>query len=127
MRRPRLPRKAIKRFFELTLNRQFSEAERVLESIEDQIRDVEWSRGYIQALKGMILVQRTDYDRYAFLSNIDLEDVESLRRNRREFLGHSRNKLHADYDRGFFSAWADLMDFLLNPKGAGRGSKRRGG
>jgi hypothetical protein len=31
---------------------------------------------------------------------------------RREFLEHVRNKLHGDFDRGFFSAWADCMRVL---------------
>jgi len=31
---------------------------------------------------------------------------------RREFLEHTRNGLHGDFDRGYFSAWADCMRVL---------------
>jgi len=31
---------------------------------------------------------------------------------RREFLDHMRNGLHGDFDRGYFSAWADCMRVL---------------
>jgi len=35
-----------------------------------------------------------------------------LQTYRREFLRQSEHRLHADYDRGFFSAWADYMRIL---------------
>jgi hypothetical protein len=40
---------------------------------------------------------------------MDFDDKPSLHSYRREFLGHVRNRLHGDFDRGFFSAWADCM------------------
>jgi hypothetical protein len=40
---------------------------------------------------------------------MDFDDKPSLHGYRREFLGHVRNRLHGDFDRGFFSAWADCM------------------
>jgi len=72
----------------------------------------ERNRGYFQALYGMLLAHRNNNDRYAFLSNLNINDKKELQNYRREFLRQSENRLHADYDRGFFSAWADYMRIL---------------
>jgi hypothetical protein len=58
----------------------------------------------------MLLTRRANNnDSYAFLSKLDLNDKEALHGYRREFLDHVKNRLHGDFDRGFFSAWADCM------------------
>jgi hypothetical protein len=41
-----------------------------------------------------------------------LDDKAALHGYKREFLDHVRNRLHRDFDRGFFSAWADCMRVL---------------
>jgi hypothetical protein len=51
-------------------------------------------------------------DEYAFFSKIDLTDKVNLHAYRKEFLDHMRNGLHGDFDRGYFSAWADCMRIL---------------
>ena len=56
--------------------------------------------------------QKQCYDDYAFFSKIDLTDKVNLHAYRKEFLDHMRNGLHGDFDRGFFSAWADCMRIL---------------
>ena len=43
------------------------------------------------------------------MANIDLEDGKNLRKNRKEFLREYKNKVHQDFDRGYFAAWADFM------------------
>jgi len=73
-----------------------------------KIQETEWNRGYFQALNGILLTLKSN-DEYAFLPNLDLNNENELKKYRREFLKQSRNKIHADYDRGFFSAWADYM------------------
>ncbi len=103
----------VTRFFQLITKRQFAEAERILERLKLKTQKTEWNRGYLRALRGMLLVQRSSTERYAFLPTIDLNNKEQLQSNRREFLKHSKNRLHGDYDRGFFSAWADYMHVLL--------------
>jgi hypothetical protein len=72
----------------------------------------ERNRGYFQALTGMLLVQKNNDDRYAFLANHSFHDKKELLNHRREFLRQSEFRLHADYDKGFFSAWADYMRIL---------------
>ena len=98
----------VTRFFQLATRRRFAEAERVLERIKLKVQETEWNRGYFEALNGILLAQKSNDD-YAFLSNLDLNNENELKKYRREFLKQSRNKIHVDYDRGFFSAWADYM------------------
>jgi hypothetical protein len=69
----------------------------------------------------MYLSRKSNGDVYAFFSKLDLTDKEALHGYRREFLEHMRNGLHGDFDRGYFSAWADCMRILTrmdvpNPK-----------
>jgi len=118
-----IPSALVIRYFQLLVNRQFSEAERELERLKQKIHKTEWNRGYFRALYGMLLARRANNnDSYAFFSKLDLNDVEALQSYRREFLGHVKSGLHGDFDRGFFSAWADCMrvlsriDIANNPK-----------
>ena len=48
-------------------------------------------------------------DSYAFIKNVNFEDEKDLKKHRKEFLKEYKNKINADYDRGFFAAWADYM------------------
>ncbi len=107
-----VPQALVTRYFQLIVSRQFSEAERELERIKQKMQKTEWNRGYFRALYGMYLSQKTTNDSYSFLSKIDQTDKPVLNNYRREFLDHTRNSLHADFDRGFFSAWADCMRVL---------------
>jgi hypothetical protein len=108
-----IPKLFVTRFFQLITTRQFAEAERVLERIKQKITLSERNRGYYQALFGMLLTQRNNDDRYAFLTSLDTSVKKQLHESRREFLRQSEHRLNADYDRGFFSAWADYMRILL--------------
>ena len=96
------------RFIQLLKGRRFAEAERVLERIKESTNSTDWNTGYIHALEGALLSQKSS-DSYAFLGTIDLDDDKSLRKNRKEFLKEYKNKVHQDFDRGFFAAWADFM------------------
>jgi len=105
----------LNRIFQSMLERRFTEAERRLEEIETKIREKnynEFKRGFIQALKGMILMYRSN-DRDTFLNNIDLKDVNVLKKYYREFSKNAENRLHADYDRGYFFALAKYIFFIL--------------
>jgi hypothetical protein len=104
-----IPSALVTRFFQLLVNRQFTEAERELERLKQKMQKTEWNRGYFRALYGMFLSRKANGDSYALFSTMDLNDKPALNSYRREFLEHVRNKLHGDFDRGFFSAWADCM------------------
>jgi hypothetical protein len=104
-----IPSALVTRFFQLIANRQFTEAERELERLKQKMQKTEWNRGYFRALYGIFLARKGNGDSYILLSRMDFDDKPSLHSYRREFLGHVRNRLHGDFDRGFFSAWADCM------------------
>jgi hypothetical protein len=107
-----IPSALVTRYFQLLVNRQFTEAERELERLKQRMQKTEWNRGYFRALYGMFLSRKANGDTYALFSTMDLNDKAALHGYRREFLGHVRNRLHGDFDRGFFSAWADCMRVL---------------
>jgi hypothetical protein len=96
------------RFFQLVKGRRFAEAERVLERIRLKTNATEWNSGYLHALDGILLAQKSS-DSYAFIKNVNFDDEKELKKFRKEFLKEYKNKIHADYDRGFFAAWADYM------------------
>ncbi|PMB74075.1 hypothetical protein C0199_01445 [Candidatus Bathyarchaeota archaeon] len=105
-----VPSALVTRFFQLILNKQFAEAERELERLKQKMHKTEWNRGYFRALYGMLLVRKSNNnDSYAFFSKLDLSDKEALQAYRRKFLSHMKNRLHGDFDRGFFAAWSDFM------------------
>jgi hypothetical protein len=104
-----IPSALVTRYFQLLASRQFTEAERELDRIKQKMQKTEWNRGYFRALYGMFLSRKANGDAYAFFAKLDLSDKATLHYHRREFLNHVGNKLHGDFDRGYFSAWADCM------------------
>lgn len=112
-----IPKIYTTRFFQLVTTRQFAEAERILERVKQKMHVTERNRGYFQALYGMLLTQRSNNDRYAFLSGTDLTNKKQLKHFRQEFQRHVESRLHAEYDRGFFEAWADYMKILPKLEG----------
>jgi len=107
-----IPQVLVTRYFQLIVSRQFTEAERELERVKQKLQKTEWNRGYFRALYGMYLSRKNANDNYAFFSKLDLSDKVSLHAYRREFLDNMRSGLHGDFDRGYFSAWADCMRIL---------------
>jgi hypothetical protein len=103
----------VTRYFQLIVNRQFTEAERELERLKQKMHKTEWNRGYFRALYGMLLSRKSNNDEQAFFSKLDLSDKAAVHGYRREFLDHTKNGLHGDFDRGYFSAWADCMRILV--------------
>jgi hypothetical protein len=102
----------VTRYFQLIVSRQFTEAERELERVKQKMQKTEWNRGYFRALYGIYLSRKNTADDYSFFPKIDLTDKVSLNNYRKEFLAHMGNGLHGDFDRGYFSAWADCMRIL---------------
>jgi len=112
----------VTRFFQLVRERQFAEAERILERLKLKAQKNERNRGYLQALNGIFLASKSNNDQYLFLSNVNLKDKGELEKHRREFLKHTRDSLDAEYDHGFFSAWADYMRILIKLSESGEPS-----
>jgi len=102
----------VTRYFQLIVDRQFAEGQRELERVKQKMQKTEWNRGYFRALYGMYLSRKSNTDDYAFFSKVDVTDKVELNNYRKEFLTHMGNGLHGDFDRGYFSAWADCMRIL---------------
>ncbi len=108
-----VPQALVTRYFQLVASRQFTEAERELERLKQRMHKTEWNRGYFRALYGMYLSQKNETsDGYSFFTKLDLTDKPTLHAYKREFFEHTRNDLHGDFDRGYFSAWTDCMRVL---------------
>jgi hypothetical protein len=107
-----IPQALVTRYFQLIVSKQYAEAERELERVKQKLQKTEWNRGYFRALYGMYLSRKNTNDNYAFFSKLDLSDKATLHTYRREFLDNMRSGLHGDFDRGYFSAWADCMRIL---------------
>jgi hypothetical protein len=108
-----VPSALVARYFQLLVHRQFTEAERELERLKQKMHKTEWNRGYFRALYGMMLARKSNNDdSHAFFSKLDLKNKTVLSSYKREFSEHVKNRLHGDFDRGFFSAWADCMRVL---------------
>jgi len=103
----------VTRFFQLVENRQFAEAERELERIKQKMENNEWNQGYLEALNGILLSTKMNNDNYSLLSKINPKDGKTLKEYRKEFLKQVNNRLREDYDKGFFSAWADYTRILI--------------
>ncbi len=106
-----VPQALVTRYFQLVVNRQFTEAERELERLKQKMQKTEWNRGYFRALYGMYLSRKSNDD-YSLFSKLDFSDKVTLHAYRREFLQHMTNGLHADFDKGYFSAWSECMRIL---------------
>jgi len=100
------------RFFQLVTARQLAEAERELQRIKEKIERTEWNHGYYRALQGMLISKRNNNDQQTFFAAMDTNDKRALLNFRREFQEKVESRLYTDYDRGFFSAWADYMSVL---------------
>jgi hypothetical protein len=71
-----IPSALVTRFFQLLVNRQFSEAERELERLKQKMQKTEWNRGYFRALYGMFLSRKANGDSYALFSKMDFKEKQ---------------------------------------------------
>ncbi len=110
----RAPVKAayVTRFFQLVTEKQLTEAERELQRIKEKIQRTEWNHGYYRALQGMLISRRTNSENPAFMSTLDPNDKHALLGLKKEFEEKLESRLYPDYDRGYFSAWADYVGLL---------------
>ena len=96
-------------YFKHILDRNLAAAERVLMDIRGSVKDSVWEQGYINALEGILVAQRSGDTRYVFLSRLDLNDRRKVEEARRNFQAEAKNTLQGEFDRGFFSAWSEFM------------------
>lgn len=106
---PRKARPLLNDYFKLILDRNLASAERKLVEIRQTLKDGVWERGYLNALEGMLVAERSGDTRYVYLSRLDLKDQRKIDEARRCFQAEARNPLEGEFDRGFFSAWSEFL------------------
>ena len=89
--------------------RRIKDGEIEFDRVSLSLDNSEWNRGYLKALEGLLITFRTNNSKYLYLQRKELEDQKMRKKLKEELKKHSNNELHADYDRGFFSA---LMDYV---------------
>lgn len=104
------------KFFQLINNRDFTAAERVLARIQGEVKDDEWGRGYINALGGLLFALKSSNSRYTFASKLVDVNSEEISKARKYFLKQMRSPFCADFDRGFFTVWAEYLRVLKKLK-----------
>ena len=104
------------KFFQHLSSKRFAEAEREFTQIRKGTPKTEWNRGYTNALDGMLLAKRSNDARPLFLLKIDQNNRKELQMYQKEFSKNAKDDLYSEFDRGFFSAWANFLSFLLKSK-----------
>jgi len=102
---------AVEKCFKLIGERRISEAERELQTIREKSDNSQWEKGYMKALEGLLLTQKSTSDKYIYLTRVNI-DEESAKKLKIEFTDHASNELHGEYDRGYFKALSDYVDVL---------------
>ncbi len=96
-------------FFNLLVKGRWAAANRVLDRIKQDGEQTQWRRGYVNALEGMIAALEVSGDKSPFIYQIRPEKIGELRKT---FMQGSKQLLHAEFDRGYFAAWADYTQTL---------------
>ena len=98
-----------KEYFNSINNRNFADADRIIDKIKNNSKKSERLIGFLSALEGMRLSIYTN-EKYALIAQLpnDQRDVHKLRK---EFNSKIRNPLSTNFDRGYFSAWIEYIDF----------------
>jgi len=102
---------AVEKCFKLIGERRISEAERELQTIREKSYNSQWEKGYMKALEGLLLTQKSTSDKYIYLTRVNMNE-ESGKKLKMEFTEHASNELHGEYDRGYFKALSDYVDVL---------------
>jgi hypothetical protein len=99
----------VSKYLRAIAERRIKDGEVEFDRISLSLDDSEWNKGYLKALEGLLITFKTNNGKYLYLQRKELEDQKMRKKFKEEIKKHSSNELHADYDRGFFSA---LMDYF---------------
>jgi len=101
----------VEKYYILIGERRMSEAERELQTIREKSDSSQWEKGYMKALEGLVLTQKSSSDKYIYLARLNLNE-ETSEKLKMEFTKHASNELHGEYDRGYFKALSDYVDVV---------------
>ena len=100
-------------FFDNLLERKFSDAEKELENIKKKnFPNVEYQKGYTNALEGLLLSVRSGDER-DFFNRMD-KNGKNLYEYTKEFKELKKLPIRTEFDQGFFSAWNDIIQYRTN-------------
>lgn len=115
---PEVPQLSVAKFLQNVEERAWTEAEKELDTIRQKSQNSAWSRGYVKALEGLLLTNRSNDDKYLYLPKILANrSEETIKHLKDEFAEFSLNELHGDYDRGYFKALEDYLGLVKTGKG----------
>ncbi|MHC1586339.1 MAG: hypothetical protein ACXQTV_02190 [Candidatus Hecatellaceae archaeon] len=110
-----VPKALVEKFYHSTFNRNFAEAERLLERIRKRLPKSDWGRGFAAALEGVIVAYKAKDDRYVFVNRLPRERKEALR-VAEEFKSRVEREVTSEFDKGFFTAWEFLARMVASGK-----------
>jgi hypothetical protein len=100
-------------FFKNLMDRKFSDAERELNNLKERkIVDDEYKKGYIEAFEGLLLSVRSGDER-DFYNRINMSG-KKYDDYIKKFKDFRKLPIRTQFDQGFFSAWADILQFRTN-------------
>lgn len=105
-------------YVKLIMERNLAASERIIIEIRKILKDIPWERGYLNALEGILVAERSGDTRYIYLSRLDLKNPKKVEEARRTFQAESRNPLQGEFDRGFFSAWSEFLKIAKSSLGS---------
>jgi len=111
-----IPKLQVTKFHQLNLSRDFAQADRTLKEIREKLSNARWNQGYILAMEGMLTANRGKNDRYALISQLQSEKENTVD-FMEDFRQRSRDLICSEFDRGFFTAWADFTHYLARKEG----------
>ncbi|MEM3606209.1 MAG: hypothetical protein QXE30_00935, partial [Candidatus Bathyarchaeia archaeon] len=79
------------KFFQLILNKNFKEAEEMLEQIKTKLEKSPENFGYLKALEGLILTFKSTDEKLYLKKLIETTDEKELNRLKNEFSIHVKN------------------------------------
>ena len=111
------------KYLKAIAERRIKDGEAEFDRIRPSLDDSEWNRGYLKALEGLLITFKTNNSKYLYFHRKDLENPKNRKKFEEEIKKHSNNELHADYDRGFFSAIMDYFTITEQGKSSRRSKK----
>lgn len=93
-------------FFKLVISKKRTSAEKVLIRLTKKAESSLWHTGYITALQGMIAALETRKNQDLFIHRVNGGKPSKYKKI---FIQRAKHDLLNDFDRGYFSAWADYM------------------
>ena len=98
-----------KEYFNSINNRNFAEADRIIDKIKNTSKKSDRLNGFLSALEGMRLSIYTN-EKYAFIVQLPTvqKDVQKLKK---DFNKKIRNPLSTNFDKGFFTAWLEYIEY----------------